>query len=40
MCPQCTDYLSRAVMIEVRWEYSKSECHAIAQACNHVLDSL
>ena len=37
MCPQCTDYLSRAIMIDIGWEYSESECQAIAAAINKAL---
>ena len=37
MCPQCTDYLSRAIMIDIHWEYSKAECAAIAGAINQAL---
>lgn len=37
MCPQCTDYLSRAIMVDIHWQYSKAECAAIAKAINQVL---
>lgn len=40
MCPQCMDYLSRAIMIDIRWEYSEAECRAIAEAINEVLAAL
>lgn len=40
MCPQCTDYLSRAIMIDIGWEYSESECRAIAAAINQALAAL
>ncbi len=40
MCPQCTDYLSRSIMIDIRWEYSKAECRAIAEAINEALAAL
>jgi len=40
MCPQCTDYLSRAIMIDIHWEYSEPECRAIAEAINQVLAAL
>jgi len=40
MCPQCTDYLSRAIMIDIHWEYSKADCAAIAEAINKVLAAL
>lgn len=39
MCPQCTDYLSRAIMIDIHWEYSESDCAAIAGAINRALTS-
>ena len=37
MCPRSTDYLSRAIMIDVEWEYSKADCEAIAAGINKVL---
>lgn len=37
ICPQCTDHLSRAIMIDIGWEYSESECRAIAAAINQAL---
>jgi len=37
MCPHCTDYLSRAIMIDIHWEYSEAECRAIAAAINQAL---
>jgi 8-amino-3,8-dideoxy-alpha-D-manno-octulosonate transaminase len=40
MCPQCTNYLSRAIMIDMGWEYSESECRAIAAAINKALAAL
>ncbi len=40
MCPRCTDYLSRAIMIDIHWQYSKDECAAIAGAINRVLARL
>jgi hypothetical protein len=40
MCPQCTDYLTRAIMIDIHWEYSKPECRAIAEGINKVLAAL
>lgn len=40
MCPQCTDYLSRAIMIDIHWKYSKAECGAIAEAINNVLSEM
>jgi dTDP-4-amino-4,6-dideoxygalactose transaminase len=40
MCPQCTDYLSRAIMIDIHWQYAKDDCTAIAGAMNEVLANL
>lgn len=40
MCPQCTDYLSRAIMLDINWQYSKTDCAAIAGAMNGVLAGL
>ena len=40
MCPQCIDYLSRAILIDIHWEYSKRDCHAIAAGINKVLAAL
>jgi dTDP-4-amino-4,6-dideoxygalactose transaminase len=40
MCPQCTEFLSRAIMIDIGWEYSESDCRAIAGAVNEVLAAL
>jgi 8-amino-3,8-dideoxy-alpha-D-manno-octulosonate transaminase len=37
MCPQCLDYLSRAVMIDINWEYSREDCDFIVNAINRVL---
>lgn len=37
MCPQCTDHLARAIMIDIYWEYSEADCMAIAGAINRVL---
>jgi len=37
MCPQCTDYLSRAIMIDIHWAYSAADCRAIADGINKVL---
>jgi dTDP-4-amino-4,6-dideoxygalactose transaminase len=37
MCPQCTDYLSRAIMVDIHWQYSKDDCAAIAGAINNSL---
>jgi 8-amino-3,8-dideoxy-alpha-D-manno-octulosonate transaminase len=40
MCPHCTDYLSRAIMLDINWQYTKDECAAIAGAMNKVLASV
>jgi 8-amino-3,8-dideoxy-alpha-D-manno-octulosonate transaminase len=40
MCPQCTDYLSRAIMIDIHFGYSAAECEAIADRINQVLAEL
>ena len=37
MCPQSTELLSRAIMIDINWEYSAAECGAIAKGINKVL---
>ena len=37
MCPQCLDYLSRAVIITTHWACSPAECRAIADGVNKVL---
>jgi len=37
MCPQCTDYLSRAIMIDIHWQYTEAECAAIADGINRIL---
>ena len=34
MCPQCLDYLARAIMIDTHWEYSRADCKAIAAGIN------
>ena len=34
MCPQCLDYLARAIMIDTHWEYSAANCKAIAAGIN------
>lgn len=39
MCPQCTDHLSRAIMIDIHWEYSEADCAALAEAINCALAS-
>ena len=40
MCPRTLDYLARAVMIDIQWEYSQADCNAIARGINKVLGSL
>lgn len=40
MCPRTLDYLARAVMIEVQWQYSLADCKAIANGINKVLAAL
>ncbi len=40
MCPQCLDYLSRAIMIDIQWAYSARDCKAIADGINKVLGAL
>jgi dTDP-4-amino-4,6-dideoxygalactose transaminase len=37
MCPRTLDYVSRAIMIDVRSEYSKHDCEKIAAGINKVL---
>lgn len=37
MCPQCTNYLSRAIMIDIHWQYTPRECAQIADAVNLML---
>jgi 8-amino-3,8-dideoxy-alpha-D-manno-octulosonate transaminase len=37
MCPQATDLLSRAIMVDIHWEYSKEDCDRIANGINKVL---
>jgi 8-amino-3,8-dideoxy-alpha-D-manno-octulosonate transaminase len=39
MCPRTLEYLSRAIMIDVQWQYSRTECVAIARGVNKVLAS-
>jgi hypothetical protein len=40
MCPQADDYLSRAIMVNVNWAYTLTDCKAIASAVNKVLRAL
>ena len=37
MCPQCSAYLSRAIMIDIHWESSRADCAALAGGINQVL---
>jgi 8-amino-3,8-dideoxy-alpha-D-manno-octulosonate transaminase len=37
MCPECVDYLARAIMVDVHWLYSPADCQAIAEGINKVL---
>jgi 8-amino-3,8-dideoxy-alpha-D-manno-octulosonate transaminase len=40
MCPQALDYLSRAILVDVKGTYSSNECKAIAAGVNKVLRAL
>ncbi len=40
MCPNCVDYLSRAILIEIQWTYNAADCKAIAGGVNKVLSAL
>jgi dTDP-4-amino-4,6-dideoxygalactose transaminase len=37
MCPRTLDLLSRAIMLDVNWNYSSQDCSAIARGINKVL---
>jgi len=37
MCPRCMDYLSRSLIFELNWQFSKADCDAIAAGINKVL---
>lgn len=37
MCPRTLDLLSRAIMIEINWQYSDEDCDNIARGINKVL---
>ena len=37
MCPQTLDYLGRAVMLELNWQFSRRDCDALAAGINKVL---
>jgi 8-amino-3,8-dideoxy-alpha-D-manno-octulosonate transaminase len=40
MCPRTLDYLARAVILDVDWHFSESDCAAIARGTNKVLSAL
>ena len=40
MCPQCLDYLSRAVVIDMHWAYTAADAKAIAEGVNKVLTAM
>jgi 8-amino-3,8-dideoxy-alpha-D-manno-octulosonate transaminase len=40
MCPQSTELLSRAIMVDLNWEFSAADCDAIARGINKVLAAL
>lgn len=40
MCPQCTDHLSRAIMVDIHWQYTEDDCARIAGAINGVLTEI
>jgi len=40
MCPRALDLLSRAIMLDVSWNYSPQECAAIALGINKVLRTI
>ena len=40
MCPQSTELLSRAIMVDINWEYSVADCAAIANGINKVLAAM
>jgi dTDP-4-amino-4,6-dideoxygalactose transaminase len=40
MCPRALDYLSRAIMIDVKWSLTAGDCRAIAAGVNKVLRAL
>jgi hypothetical protein len=39
MCPKTLDFLSRAIMIDINWQYSDADCDNIATGINKVLTS-
>ncbi|MDI6774608.1 MAG: DegT/DnrJ/EryC1/StrS family aminotransferase [Verrucomicrobiota bacterium] len=40
MCPRSTDLLSRAIMIDIHWEFSAADCSAIAKGINKVMATI
>jgi len=40
MCPRSTEFLSRAIMIDINWEYSAADCDTIANGINKVLAAM
>jgi 8-amino-3,8-dideoxy-alpha-D-manno-octulosonate transaminase len=40
MCPHSTEHLSRAIMVNIAWQYSARECDAIAKGINKVLAAM
>jgi hypothetical protein len=40
MCPQSTELLSRAIMVDINWQFSAADCDAIARGINKVLAAL
>lgn len=40
MCPRTLDLLSRAIMVDINYNYSEQDCNAIASAINKVLRSM
>jgi dTDP-4-amino-4,6-dideoxygalactose transaminase len=39
MCPKTLDFLSRAIMIDINWQYSDADCDNIATGINKVLSA-
>ena len=40
MCPRSTELLSRAIMIDINWQFSAADCDAVARGINKVLAAL
>ena len=40
MCPRTLDLLSRAIMIDIHWEYSEEDCDRIALGINRAVSAL